>query len=1044
MECEMAGNTIHADLYITSTTTRYRRLWKRSISVGVLVTIKKKPSPSDVPLPPTPTAEQPRRTSSSQSHVAVEIHDGEDGEQLLRDTVDGIVKQKDWGKLRDFGDTQRVASIFRSDLERGLPDENPSQEAYNPFRARGFLPFLLKACSSYTIFLLLISAVLSLVTQMFERSPKYGFQEGTIILVAVFFLVTCPAVKNFLEEQKLEKKMLMKEKNLEVKVTRNGKFKLVAVCDVVKGDMVILEEGDRIPGDGLFVAGAGLVLDEVLDPTIDSDRNPFLSFGSKVIKGNGRMIVTSVGTNTSMGKVMSTVNHNPNQPNLLQSRIEKPNNYADKIALCISILITLVLFLRFLSKKHDGDDNRIPEMKGKLPVEELMKIFERNLLKPRGLVSVLASLTVVVLGFQHGMPLVITVSLGYWNEKVECVNELNANPQNLSAFGTMGFTTVICIDVSGGLTCNQMEVEGVNKFFIGEKEYNHGDDLGTSQVVLEVLQQRISVLMPENLKSPEDGLLNSWVQSKWGTSVEFSEESFSIIDSRRLSCDRKGSGVLMQKNDDENMHLHWKGSAKTILGMCSCYFDCGGKTHALENQKSKFEQVVKNMEDNGLIPIAFAYKKMEKTEVQEIREDGLILLALVGLKPCREEIKLALADLRSKGVSIKLVSGDELQKAKALAGELGIFKPDSNDVALEGEEFRQLNDDNRMKKIDEITVMGRSGPDEKLRMVQRLKKKGHVVAFYGGLTTGDTAALKEADIGITEKSLSTEMATESSDIVITSGRGLRSLTELLKYGRCVYCNIQIFIQVQLTACMSGLLITTIATICWGESPISAIQLVWVNFIVFFLGGTMMVMELPARVLITEQPQPKRTESVMIGVMWRNFIIQVLYQASVLLIFQFEGQSIRGMNKKVMESMIFNSFTLCQVFNLFNAMELKKKEVFLVVIRHHWFMITLVAVMVVHGVIVEFVAPMVGYARLDWVQWAFCFLIAVLSWGLDLALEFLYVFLSELSIGSVRSGMGAFLATTPSPHFVYMGLSFSMFLFFSCSYYFNTGTAQNLR
>ncbi|KAA8526598.1 hypothetical protein F0562_008199 [Nyssa sinensis] len=407
--------------------------------------------------------------------------------------------------------------------------------------------------------------------------------------------------------------------------------------------------------------------------------------------------------------------------------------------------------------------------------------------------------------------------------------------------------------------------------------------------------------------------------------MDFSTEKFAIVGPIKWSFNKKGGGVLIRKNGDEDvetiMHLHWKGSAKTILRMCSHYYDSEGNIHALEDQKSKFEQVIRDMEDDGLRPIAFAYKPIKE---REIREDGLILLALVGFK-CKigEDDKSAVKALRNAGVSIKLVSQDELQKAIKIAFELGICSRGSNDVVALEEGMQLLS----MEGQQQLTL-----------------------------------AIREADVGIVEATLNTEMAREGSDIIVSPGRGLRPFTPLLRHGRCAYHNIQRFIQLQLTACISGLLITVVVTICSGESPITAIQLLWVNYIICILGGRMMVMEPAAQALMAHQPQAKRTKSLMTNFMWRTFVTQVFYQASVSLIIQFMGQAVHALKQEEWNSMIFNTFTLCQVFNLFNAMELEKKEIFVVVIRDYRFLMALVVVMGMHVVFIELATTLVvGYA-----------------------------------------------------------------------------------
>ncbi|XP_028094355.1 calcium-transporting ATPase 12, plasma membrane-type-like [Camellia sinensis] len=1007
-----AGGSLRAGLLTTTTTTtttsssanRYRRLWQRgNICVGLLIALNKRPSPPYEALP-SPPPQQPTTTtttfsSRSLSEIVIDVNEEEEKEEEERggavtsevvdqEQVNRIVKHKDLKSLRDLGGVEQVAILFNSDLVTGLCACGDDLEAWNttinPFH--GLIHYFIKSSNSYTIFLLLISAALSLLTETLMEGLKYGWADGVTILASVFLLVTVPAVTNFVGAMKLKKKLQRKENKVEV--TRDGSPQIVGVSRIRLGDIVNLKEGDRVPADGLFVGSGGdkLVLDEVFASEIDSDHNPFLLSGFKVLQGNGRMIVTSVGTNTVIGKVMSTVNggDDPNNETLLQTRIERPIKYADKIGLCITILITAVVLFRFLRRNHVEHNFERPELKGNFHIEKLMKMFERILLRPRGLVCVLTTtLTAVVLGFQNGVSLAITLSLSYWNQKVSD----HANPQTLSACSTIGFSTVFCIDLSAAVMFDQMKFD---KFFVGENEIDR-EEYNISKVALEALQQEIGM----NNLVPKSGRLCEAVLAAVA------------MESREMTFNEKGKGVLMRKNEDNEkiMHLHWRRSAQTILRKCSRYYDYEGTSHALDcDHRREFEKLIKGMEDKGLHPIAFAY---QTTYVGQIREeDGLILLALVGVK-FKEETESAMEGFRRAGVSIKFMMGDELSKAHEA--------------------------------------------EDKLLLIRDLKAQGHVVAFFGGLTASDTPALKEADVGITKETQTTEMARESSDmaressdIILFGQSGLSSLTQLLKHGRCVYHNLQKFIVLQLTTCISGILITSISTMSLGESPITAIQLVWANLIVCMLGGIMMTTEPPTQGLMAHQPQPERTKSIMSKVMWRNFTVQVVYQTIILLAFQFEGQQSKHiLEQNVIKTMIFNTFILCQIFNVFNAMELEKKEIFMVVIPSYYFLASVGVVLALQVLWIELGTILTNYARLNCVRWAFCFLFSALSWGFDRVLKFLCLFLSKPSVRSVSSQI-LFPARTHTPHLPLMGLMSSMILLFSFNYYFNSDIAWTMR
>lgn len=873
----------------------------------------------------------------------------------------------------------------------------------------------MKACGSCTNVLLLASTVLSFVTGIIEKGRKDGWHDGVAILVALVLLVAFPSVGNYRHERKMAQKKLKNMEKLEVLVERGKNSQWISISKVVVGNIVLLKEGDRVPADGLLVSREDLAVDEVLKSKINHKRNPFLFSGSKVIKGRGRMLVTSVGDNTAMGKPLSLVTDQPNEKTVFQGRIEKPSIYMDMIALCVTVLISLVVLIRLLHGNH-SNSNGLPELKGNVSVDTMTKIFEKIALKSKGKIWILTSaLTSVVIGIQHGVPFVITVSLCCWKEKVQLSW---AHPQNLLACGTMGLVTVIYIDATGGLMCEPVEV---SKVFVGEKDIKNDGD----QYVLEALRQGIdvSLCVSEISVSPTNALLISWAKKKCSSDVHL-PSYFEILDHK--SCIKKGSGALMRKKDEDEkiMHLHWDGAASAILEMCSHYYDSNGESHAIEGQKKEFKKMIKKMEDDGLIPIAFAYRKIE---VQELKEDGLSLLAIVGLKyPCQEEFKSVVQTLRNAGVRVKLVSDDELSVVRAMAFELGIISPGSTGVALKGEDIRKLKTREEMEELDRATVVGSCLPEHKVCMIQCSKQKGHIVAFVGGSTTIDILALKEADVGIIEETQSTILVKEFSDITL---KGYRSLVPVLKFGRCCYHNIQKFIQLQLTACLSGLLISLVMTMVRGESPITGLELMWMNLVLCLLGGLVMKMELKSEELLTNQPA-KRTQSLLTKAVWVNIAIQASYQASILLLFQLKGQAITDMNDAVRKTMVFNTFILCQIFNQFNAMDLVKWEVFWVFLQNYSLLLTLTDVIVMQAVLIHYLGSITQFEKLNAVQWTCCFLVAALPLALRwLATGIRSLFLSSFAM-PLTNGM-------PSPYVSYLGVPFFTILLLALPALFTT-------
>ncbi|XP_023522917.1 putative calcium-transporting ATPase 13, plasma membrane-type, partial [Cucurbita pepo subsp. pepo] len=318
--------------------------------------------------------------------------------------------------------------------------------------------------------------------------------------------------------------------------------------------------------------------------------------------------------------------------------------------------------------------------------------------------------------------------------------------------------------------------------------------------------------------------------------------------------------------------------------------------------------------------------------------------------------------------------------ATAIAIECGILNPDddatNSEVVVEGVKFRNYTPEERLEKIGTIRVMARSSPFDKLLMVQCLKNQGHVVAVTGD-GTNDAPALHEADIGLSMGIQGTEVAKESSDIVILDDN-FTSVVTVLKWGRCVYNNIQKFIQFQLTVNIAALVINFIAAVSSGKVPLTAVQLLWVNLIMDTMGALALATELPTNDLMTKTPVG-RSNPLVTKIMWRNLITQAVYQVTVLLVLEFKGSSIFNVNEKVKSTLIFNTFVLCQIFNEFNARKLEKKNIFEGLHKSKLFLAIIVITLAFQVVMVEVLGRFANTSRLNWGQWGACLGIAALSW-----------------------------------------------------------------
>jgi Ca2+-transporting ATPase len=447
--------------------------------------------------------------------------------------------------------------------------------------------------------------------------------------------------------------------------------------------------------------------------------------------------------------------------------------------------------------------------------------------------------------------------------------------RRLSACETMGSATTICSDKTGTLTLNEMTV--VEAYVGGEKidyskKSSHISDILVSLLVEGIAQNTTgTVFIPEDGKeieitgSPTEKAILSW-GLQLGMIFNEARAKSSILHVFPFNSEKKRGGVAVHVEGSE-VHLHWKGAAEIVLSCCTSLLDSSGSAQPMTPEKmEEFKKVIEEMAEASLRCIAFAYRPFEIEKVPKedqrsdwtIPENELVLLGIVGLKdPCRPGVKDAVELCSRAGVKVRMVTGDNIKTAKAISLECGILTdPEATEPTLiEGRAFRALSDAEREEVAENISVMGRSSPNDKLLLVKALRNRGHVVAVTGD-GTNDAPALHEADIGLSMGIQGTEVAKESSDIIILDDN-FASVVKVVRWGRSVYANIQRFIQFQLTVNVAALVINVVAAVSTGNVPLNAVQLLWVNLIMDTLGALALATEPPTDSLMNRLPVGRR-------------------------------------------------------------------------------------------------------------------------------------------------------------------------------------------
>ncbi|KAK6944577.1 Calcium-transporting P-type ATPase, N-terminal autoinhibitory domain [Dillenia turbinata] len=788
---------------------------------------------------------------------------------LTRDHDLNALRQYDGAKKGIPGNDEDILKLKTAFGSNTYPRKKP----------RSFWVFLWEAWQDLTLIILMVAAVASLALGIKTEGIKEGWYDGASIAFAVILVIvvtglgladcSCLAISDY--RQSLQFQNLNEEKrNIHLEVVRGGRRVPVSIFDIVVGDVVPLKIGDQVPADGILISGHSLAIDESSmtgeSKIVHKDaKAPFLMSGCKVADGFGTMLVTSVGINTEWGLLMASISEDTGEETPLQVRLNGVATFIGIVGLSVAFVVLVVLLIRFFTGNTTNPDGSVQFKAGQTKVGTAID----------GVIKIITvAVTIVVVAVPEGLPLAVTLTLAYSMRKMMRDKAL---VRRLSACETMGSATTICSDKTGTLTINQMTVV---EAYVSGKKMDPPDDMSlispmASGLLIEGIAQNStgSVFVPEAggaeevTGSPTEKAILNW-GLKLGMNFEATRSGSSVLHVFPFNSEKKRGGVAL-KLPDSQVHIHWKGAAELVLASCGSYIDENNSVLQMDEQKMNFfKKVIEDMAAGSLRCVAIAFRDYEAEKVPTdeellsqwaLPEDQLVLLAIVGLKdPCRPEVKVSMQLCRTAGVKVRMVTGDNLQTAKAIALECGILGSGDDAVEpnlIEGKTFRALTDVQRLEIAEKISVMGRSSPNDKLLLVQALKKNGHVVAVTGD-GTNDAPALHEADIGLAMGIQGTEVAKESSDIIILDDN-FSSVVKVVRWGRSVYANIQKFIQFQLTVNVAALIINVVAAVSSGDVPLNAVQLLWVNLIMDTLGALALATEPPTDHLMHRPPVGRR-------------------------------------------------------------------------------------------------------------------------------------------------------------------------------------------
>ncbi|CAA2993514.1 calcium-transporting atpase 2, plasma membrane-type [Olea europaea subsp. europaea] len=914
----------------------------------------------------------------------------EAGFQICADELGSIVEGHDVKKLKFHGEVSGIADKIGTSTTNGLPSDYEAlrhrEEIYgiNKFteaEAKGFLVFVWEALQDMTLMILGVCAFVSLIVGVATEGWPKGAHDGLGIVASILLVVFVTAGSDY--RQSLQFKDLDKEKKkISIQVTRNGYRQKMSIYELLPGDIVHLSIGDQVPADGLFLSGFSVLIDESSltgesEPVMVGVESPFLLSGTKVQDGSCKMLVTTVGMKTQWGKLMATLSEGGDDETPLQVKLNGVATIIGKIGLFFAVVTFAVLVQKMIGRKWregttlswSGDD-----------ALHLLEYFA-------------VAVTIVVVAVPEGLPLAVTLSLAFAMKKM--MND-KALVRHLAACETMGSATTICSDKTGTLTTNHMTVVK-SCICMNVKELSKPSDASVlrSEIpdsVAKTLLQSIfnntggEVVVNENGKREILGTPTEMAILEFGLSLggNFQEErqASKLVKVEPFNSTKKRMGVVLELPEGR-LRAHTKGASEIILAACEKVVNSNGEVVPLDEQSiNHLTATIDQFASEALRTLCLAYMELENgfSENDAIPASGYTCIAIIGIKdPVRPGVKESVALCRSAGVTVRMVTGDNINTAKAIARECGILTDDG--IAIEGPVFREKSMEELLELIPKIQVMARSSPLDKHTLVKHLRTTFNEVVAVTGDGTNDAPALHEADIGLAMGIAGTEVAKESADVIILDDN-FSTIVTVAKWGRSVYVNIQKFVQFQLTVNIVALIVNFTSACMTGRAPLTAVQLLWVNMIMDTLGALALATEPPNDELMKRSPVGRKGNFIS-AVMWRNILGQSLYQFLVIWFLQANGKTffrLHGSSDSdlVLNTLIFNSFVFCQLFNEVNSREMEKADVLEGILDNSVFVGVLGTTVIFQIIIVEYLGTFANTTPLTIVQWFFSLFIGFLG------------------------------------------------------------------
>lgn len=745
-------------------------------------------------------------------------------------------------------------------------------------------PFILflEQYKDFLVIILIIAAIISGVL---------GDIESAIV---IFVVITINAILGTVQHIKAEQSLdSLKEMSAPTaKVIRDGEIKVVEGKDVTVGDIVVIEAGDYVCSDGRIIENASLKVDEsamtgesepvekqetVLDGEKPlGDRVNMLYSGSFATYGRAKMVVTSVGMETEIGKIASLLKSTQEKKTPLQESLD---NFGKKLSLIIIGICVIVLGLELF--RSDGIN---------------LTVFTD---------AFVFAVALAVAAIPEALSSIVTIVLSVGTQKLA---KENAIIRKLQAVEGLGSVSIICSDKTGTLTQNKMTVQ---KIYFDGQIIDKDDEINArqGQLIIDGALCNDSVQKEgQEIGDPTEIALVNFSE-KHDLPVEKMREKYQRLGEIPFDSDRKLMSTVHKIGD--NYKMLTKGAVDVLSGRIDEVKTMDGKRPFTAEDLAELKKVNTEFSQMGLRVLAVCERDVDTVDISVEDEKDYILLGLVAMQdPPREESAEAVRKCKTAGIRPIMITGDHLVTASAIARKIGIL--DDSGRAVEGREIENLSDEELDEFVSDVSVYARVSPEHKIRIVSAWQRKGYIVSMTGD-GVNDAPALKQSDIGVAMGITGSEVAKDAASMVLTDDN-FATIVKAIENGRNLYRNIQRAIQFLLSGNTAGILAVLYASFMALPVPFKAVHLLFINLLTDSLPAIALGVEPHSSDVMNEKPRPKN-QSILTKKVLTNICVEGVVIGVMTMIAFYVGFM---RNAEVASTMAFSTLCLSRLVHGFNC------------------------------------------------------------------------------------------------------------------------------